>query len=422
MDERTTPKEGLHMSNAFRSKSALILTLAVAVTVLTLFPPPVAGQEQVMNPANAAKGSETLELKELWRVGGYDDEEVLFGVITDIIAGRDGNFYMLDSQLNEVQVYSPGGEYLRTIGREGEGPGEFRGAFNIALLPNGNIGVLQAFPGKIVALTPGGEPADDFQLAANEEDAGFKMLFLARNAGDQLAVVYALTQPSESGFTQRNVASLFDSEGGNERQLHSQDASMNAADAVFAETEWDVFRNRWTSGSDGRVYSAVNFGEYNINVWNPDGKLSHVIHREYSTHKRSAEQSERVLEIYEGFTRQIPFPNIKYTIEPNWNPIQTINALDDGTLWVQTSRGAWDVGEGELGGFDVFDKDGKLVRQVVLKGQGNPQADGYFFVKDRLFVVTDWLDALMALQGGAGAAEDADEEAAPMEIICYQLP
>jgi hypothetical protein len=218
------------------------------------------------------------------------------------------------------------------------------------------------------------------------------------------------------------VASLFGPDGGDEQRLHSQDATMNAADAVFAESEWDTFRNRWTSGSDGRVYSAVNFGDYNINVWNPDGKLSHVIHREYAVHKRSAEQSERILEIYKGFTRQIPFPNIKYKIEPNWNPIQTINARDDGTLWVQTSHGAWDLQDGELGGYDIFDKDGKLVRQVILKGQGNAQKDGYFFVKDRLFVVTDWLDAFMALQGGAGAAEETDEETEPMEIICYQLP
>lgn len=197
---------------------------------------------------------------------------------------------------------------------------------------------------------------------------------------------------------------------------------MNAADPEISETEWDQFRNRWTSGPDGHVYSAVNWGEYKINVWGSDGKLRHVINREYPTHKRTSEESDRILEIYKGFTRQIPIPNIKYTIEPNWNPIQAINALEDGTLWVQTSRGAWSVGEGELGHYDVFDKNGKLQRQVILKGKGNPQKDGYFFVKDRLFVVTDFLDAMMALQGGAGAAEDVDEEAEPMEIISYQLP
>jgi len=410
------------MSNALGSKFVQILTLVLAVAVLASVPPPAAGQEQVTNPSKAAKGPETFALKELWRVGGYDDEEVLFGVITDIIADRDGNFYMLDSQLNEVQVYSAKGEYLRSIGREGEGPGEFRVAFNLLLLPSGNIGVLQAFPSKIIGLTPDGNPADDFQLPKGEDEVGFKVLFMARNAGDQLAVVYGFNQPSEGGFTQQSVLSLFGPAGDNERRLHSQDSTMNAADPVIAEREWDSFRNRWTSGPDGRVYSGTDLGEYKITVWNPDGKLSHVISREYAPHERTDAQSKRILDIYKGFTRQIPIPNIRYEIEPNWNPIQTINARDDGTLWVQTSRGAWDLPEGEVGRYDIFNKDGKLERQVILKGQGNAQTDGYFIVQDRLFVVTDFLDALMALQGGAGAAEEADEEAEPMEIICYQLP
>ncbi len=282
--------------------------------------------------------------------------------------------------------------------------------------------MLQAFPSKIIGLTPDGNPADNFELPEREDDVGFRVLFVARNAGDQLAVIYGFNQPSEAGFTQKGVLSLFGPDGGNERQLYSQDATMAASEPKIAETEWDTFRNRWTSGPDGKVYSAVDFGQYKINTWNKEGELSYVINREYEPHKRSDEQSQRILDIYKGFTRQIPIPNIKYEIEPNWNPVQAINALDDGTLWVQTSRGAWGLPKGELGHFDVFDKDGKLTRQVILKGQGNPEQDGYFFVKDRLFVVTGFLDALMALQGGAGGSQEADEEAEPMEIICYRLP
>ena len=73
--------------------------------------------------------------------------------------------------------------------------------------------------------------------------------------------------------------------------------------------------------------------------------------------------------------------------------------------------------------FAKIDKDGKLSRQLILKGQGDAQKDGYFIVGDKLFVVTDFLNAMMALQGGGGGAtEEMDEEAEPMEIICYQLP
>lgn len=410
------------MSKVLDSRSVRISMFLLAVTAVVLAPQLVLAQEEVKNPAKAPKGVETIKLKEVWRAGGWDDEEVLFGVITDIIADRDGNFYMLDSQLNEVQVYSPEGEYQRTIGREGEGPGEFRAAFNLLLLPNGNIGVLQAFPSKIIGLTPNGDPADDFLLPKGENEVGFKVLFAARNAGEQLAVVYGFNQPSETGFIQKSVLSLFGPDADNERNLFTQESVMNAADPKITELEWDTFRNRWTSGSDGRVYSALHWGDYKINVWGPNGKLIHVITREFPVHERSEEQSERILEIYKGFTRQIPIPNMQYEIESNWNPIQTINARDDGTLWVQTSRGSWELPKGQIGGWDVFDNNGKLIRQVVLEGKGNPQQDGYFFVRDRLFVVTDFLDAMMALQGGAGASEEVDEEAEPMEIICYQLP
>ena len=76
------------------------------------------GSTRVQNPAEAIEKPTTIDDDELWRIGGEDDEEI-FGVITDIISDDDGNFYMLDSQLNEIKVYDGDGEYLRTIGSRG---------------------------------------------------------------------------------------------------------------------------------------------------------------------------------------------------------------------------------------------------------------------------------------------------------------
>ncbi len=223
------------------------------------------GVKHVMNPAQSIEPPTTIEMEEAWRIGGEDDDEI-FGVITDIIADDEGNFYMLDAQLNEIKVYSEDGKYLRTIGREGEGPGEFRGAFSMFRVPGGNLGVLQAFPSKIIVLTPEGDPAGEFPLP-EAPDGGFRVLFAAEYAGDNLALIYGVNQPSESGFTQTSVLALVDAKGEKEVRLHSQDSTMSAATALIAEKEWDSFRNRWTSSSDGRAFSAVNFGEYSINVW-----------------------------------------------------------------------------------------------------------------------------------------------------------
>ncbi len=378
------------------------------------------GVMHVMNPAESSEGPATIEMQEAWRIGGQDDEEI-FGVVTDIIADDEGNFYLLDSQRNEITVYSEDGEYLRTIGREGEGPGEFRGAFSMFRVSDGNIGVLQAFPDRIVVLTPEGDPAGEYPLPESP-DGGFRVLFAAEYAGDNLALIYGVNQPSESGFTQTTVLALVDAEGEKEVRLHSQDATMSAATALIAEKEWDVFRNRWTSSPDGRAFSAVNFGEYSINVWDSEGQLDRVIHREYADHVRSDEEKERLLGIYKGFTRQIPIPNIKYEIEDAFNQIQTLQARDDGTLWVRTSRGTNGLKPGVAAIFDVFDENGRFTRQVTLKGEGDALNDGYFFVKDRMFVVTDFLHAMMALQGGGSTGDEEEaEEAELMQIISYRL-
>ncbi len=417
------------MSKGSFARIALLCALVVAGASVSVALAGWAGKEvdkdgvtHVMNPAAPAEKPETIQLEEKWRIGGYDDEEI-FGVITAIIADDAGNFYMLDSQLNEIKVYSPGGEYLRTIGREGEGPGEFRGAFNIFLMPDGNIGVLQAFPPKIVVLTPEGEPGGEYPLP-EIEDEGFRVIFSARNAGDNLAMVWALNQPSETGFVQKSILSLIADGGTKEIRLHSQDSTMKAAEPKIAETEWDSFRNRWAASADGRVFSCIDFGEYAITTWGADGKVDRVIHREYPAHVRSDDEREWLLGIYKRFTRNIPIPGIQYEIEDNWNQVQSLQAREDGTLWVRTSRGTYDLPEGAIGGWDVFDDKGHFVRQVTLKGQGDPRKDAYFFVKDRLFVVTDFLDAMAALQGGGGGGdeeEEAAEEAEPMEIVSYAL-
>ncbi len=411
------------------------LSLSIALTLvamLTMAAAAVAGDwkgsEQtidetlhMMNPVKGMEKPASIELEEMFRVGGYD-EDVLFGVVGSIMVGEDGNFYMLDTQLNEIQIFSPEGEYVRTIGREGEGPGEFRGALSMMKMPGGNIGVLQAFPSKIVMLTPEGDPAGDFPLP-EVEGAGFRVLFSAAYAGENLALMYGRNQPSEKAFTQSNVLALVTADGSSETILHTQDSTMDFASAEISEREWDSFRNRWTATADGRVMTVPEFGKYKVKVWDAQGKTDRIIEREYPTHKRNAEQTERILEIYKGFTRQIPIPNIKYDIEENFSPVSQVYGRDDGTLWVQTSRGTVELGDGVLAGYDVYDAKGQFVQEVTLRGEGDPIADGIHMVGDYIVVVTDFLNGMMRLQGGGGGegAAEAEEDVEPMEVIVYRL-
>ena len=52
--------------------------------------------------------------------------ESLFNRPTDFLADSQGRFYVADSGDARIAVFSPEGSYLRSIGRRGEGPGEFQ--------------------------------------------------------------------------------------------------------------------------------------------------------------------------------------------------------------------------------------------------------------------------------------------------------
>ena len=79
----------------------------------------------VHNPA-APPTVQTWRLQEVWRLSGDDDDAPLLGVIREARSDTDGNVYLLDRQLCHVLVVSRTGEFLRTLGREGEVPGEVR--------------------------------------------------------------------------------------------------------------------------------------------------------------------------------------------------------------------------------------------------------------------------------------------------------
>ena len=86
-------------------------------------------------PAIDSVGPEVTEVHVDLQFGSREgnDPNLTFGRIRGIQAASDGIIYVLDGQPDEVRVFTPDGEYLRTIVRRGEGPGETTGASGIIL-------------------------------------------------------------------------------------------------------------------------------------------------------------------------------------------------------------------------------------------------------------------------------------------------
>jgi sugar lactone lactonase YvrE len=423
--------------HAILRRNPTTVVLPVATLFLMLFCLPAAAGEwtgtettvdgtlHIKNPATAIDPMMTIDLDEDFRLGGWDGgDDEFFGVIVDIEEDADGNLYVLDAQLNEIKIYSKDGEYLNTIGREGEGPGEFRRAGGLFWMPDGRLGVMQAFPGRIVTLHPDGTAADDLTLDP-VEGAGFRLMRGIERAGDHIAIIYGLNDFNQETmkFKQTNVLGLFDAEGHEIKRIHQRDSHIDFANPKITEIEFDNFMNRWTTGPDGRIYAVPVLKDYAVDVWTPDGELDRVIEREYEEHPRTAEEKAELEDLYKRLTQGggMP-PNTTYEVESihpciNW---QGVYARPDGSMWISTSRGTADDDETTLGTYDIYDPKGRFVRQAKLNGQCNNDDDAVFFVGDRVFVITEFIDSVANARGGASEEEETDsEEAEPMTLICY---
>lgn len=95
------------------------------------------------SPAAAQDRPLTADFAEVYRAGGLSAPEwAQFVDPTHMGFDAAGNLYVLDGSAHRVVVIDPGGDLVMTVGRTGEGPGEFRTAADIVVWHDGRFAVV----------------------------------------------------------------------------------------------------------------------------------------------------------------------------------------------------------------------------------------------------------------------------------------
>lgn len=139
-----------------------------------------------------------MQLTPVREWGGLEpeDEAQAFHEPKDIEVGKDGLIYILDAGNNRIQIFNDAAKFVRTIGREGKGPGEFTYPVDVAIDSQNNL-VISESMGRVQILDSEGsykkgfKPTETYpgRMAVSRE--GMVYLYNAgRSAIDALFLLY----------------------------------------------------------------------------------------------------------------------------------------------------------------------------------------------------------------------------------------
>ena len=377
--------------------------LAALVALLSPAHSRSADVPRIDNPAKAPS-SRAVRLEELWRIGGDSEAEgEFFGKIGDLVVGADGRVYVLDQQTNDVRVFTKDGEYERTFGREGDGPGEFRDPAGLVRTPDDRIGVYRTSPPRISIFERDGTYVSEFYFTPDPEH-DFQYLSSIRCRGGVFVTSGVDTRQGDNGMEQVIRLMQFDAAGNFACELANIVRRFDFGNFVVRDDPQPYA----VLSSDGRAYVMTGW-DYEIAAHGPDCEVDRVIARKYEPRRRTGAEIEAITEYYRrgGGTQGARIEISKVDRDVAWMGVR-----DDGNLWVLSSRSRFNLAADSLGVFDVYDRAGRLIESADLKGEGNPQTDRYFLLGDRFFVVT------RASAPRDGTVDDAE----PMGVICYRVP
>ena len=210
----------------------------------------------------------TLDSAPGLRIGSLDGpKEEQFGSVTSLAPLSDGGIAVLDAQAKEVRVFGPDGAYVRTVGRQGEGPGELSGPSAMARLGADTLAVYDYRNARVTLFGPDGALARTVTLSYDGYGRPYRAAFFADGS-----LVGQVRYSGSSAFS-----------GGSGKPTFVTDSAalvVNRADGSLEDTvdvlpSSETLRSVQRSGQMMMVSSASSdFGRVNVFDASPDGVWS----------------------------------------------------------------------------------------------------------------------------------------------------
>lgn len=324
--------------------------------------------------------------------------EYQFTRVTGAQRLADGRIAVANGGSQEIRFYDAAGKYLRAIGGQGGGPGEFRGLGAIQLLRGDSIFAFDVMQQRLSYFSPEGDFLRSAQLE-RAPDGGTPFATGALRDGSVVARVIGTAGGATEGLQRRSETyyhysgdgKMLDTvsvRGGSERFVQTRSGggevmSMSIMTPLFGHTQLAAVNGERAVFGDNESYELA--------VYTPDGALERLVRRPQAPRPVTDDALEALLKtrldrVSDPARRQSMERSYREIPHPSTMPSYEAVFLDDaGNLWVHD----FEPTPSTPPRWTVFDPEGRMLGSVALPDRFRPMQIGSDFV---LGVWSDDLD------------------------------
>lgn len=324
------------------------------------------------SPEQEVRDVRTLSLVRVDSIGiEMGDSVYVMGAIEGVAYGPAGNIAVLDCARSCLRIYSPEGEFLRRIGRQGNGPGELQSVAFLAISEDGHV------------------------FMAGEGSSTLGLHVFNYETGEWLSSESTLGTPPTciegadgSAHVRKDIE--LDVSSGDPVVLVSiarYEFGMEDPEVIYFEDSFpfdptemgrliDVIWGGYDIATNfsGNVYVAPRSTEEAlVYAYTPDGSERFILELDLDPVERTEEEMEMERMILRMHASAMDMEQMPLEPDPYKPLIRGLEVDGEGNLWVLR-------GDPAIPTFEVFDGNGEFLYNAVVEGDPQDGSTWKFFI------------------------------------------